>query len=93
MNLILYKIAYSLNMGLVKQVGPPSHPIHKELPSNVCTFTPFFSRAFFVFGKLPAELDVTDIRLVRVVLNEVTRSLVSGIRRVNLENQGCVVKR
>ena len=58
---------YSLNIGLVKQVGPPSHPIHKESPSKVCTVTPLFSRAFLVWGK-PEIITQTPGRMVSIFI-------------------------
>ena len=58
---------YDLNIGLVKQVGPPSHPIHRESPSKVCTITPLFSRAFFVWGK-PEIITQTLGRMVSTLI-------------------------
>ena len=38
--------------GLVKQVGPPSHPMQSAGAWNVVTFIPEFLKTFAVFGRL-----------------------------------------
>ena len=38
--------------GLVRQVGPPSHPMQSAGARNVVTFIPEFLKAFAVLGRL-----------------------------------------
>ena len=62
-------------MGLVKQVGPPSHPMHRASPSNSFTFTPELVKASLVLGRpesiihSPGEIAKTLMLRVELELN------------------------